>query len=153
MTEETAEELRRRRLEGAYHTSYDAQPESTDNGPLDMLREAFCRQAGFMGMLQEDGRFPQWPIDLSTKENQRLLQGFLWDTVREITEASAELRNRPHRVREEGFDRAAFLEEMGDAFAFFMEDLLLAGFSADDLYKEYLRKNRLVREALITRER
>jgi hypothetical protein len=106
-----------------------------------------------MAMLREDGRFPDWPLDLTTKDNQRKLQTFLWDTVRELAEASAELKNRPHRVQEEGFDRAHFLEEMGDAFAFFMEVLILADFDADDLIDEFKRKNLIVRKGLIDRVR
>jgi len=119
----------------------------------DQLAECFAVQKGFMGMLKEDGRFPEWPLDLSSKENQRKLQGFLWDTVREISEASATLKNRPHRVQEEQFDKANFLEEMSDAFAFFMESLLLAGFDANDLYEAYTKKMAVVREGLITGER
>ena len=119
----------------------------------DALLECFALQRGFMAMLREDGRFPDWPMDLSSKENQRKPQTFLWDTVREIAEASAALKNRPHRVLEEEFDRSEFLEEMGDAFAFFMEVLILAGFTEEDLVTEYKRKNAVVRQALVEKKR
>jgi hypothetical protein len=119
----------------------------------DMLIEMFARQEGFMAMLKADDRLPAWPMDLSSKENQRKLQGFLWDAVREIAEAGQNLRNRVHRVQEDTFDREAFLEEMVDAWSFQMESLMLAGFSADELYEAFLKKNEKVREGLITGDR
>lgn len=130
-----------------YYKEYSVRSEK------DMLSHCFSLQASFMEMLRADGRFPKWPLDLSSKEEQRQLQTYLWDTVREISEASAALKNRIHRVKEEPFMRQDFLEEMGDAFAFFMESLLLAGFTAEDLYKEYKRKNFHVTCALLTKER
>lgn len=148
----TDEELdRTARLLAAFNREYSSR--SHTFMPVDSLTECFALQRGFMAMLREDGRFPDWPLDLSSKENQRKLQTFLWDTVREIAEASATLKNRPHRVQEEGFDRAHFLEEMGDALAFFMEVLILAGFTEDDIVDEYKRKNLIVRHALIEKER
>lgn len=135
----------------AFHRGFDAVRPNTNS--TDKLEACFAYQAGFMSMLKADGRLQGWPIDLSSKEGQRYLQSFLWDTVREISEASATLKNRVHRVKEEDFDRASFLEEMGDAFAFFMETLMLAGFDFNDLYNEYKRKNMLVREALINKDR
>lgn len=143
---------RRIKLENAFNDTMDRYTD--DEGDInDKLSMCFARQEGFMAMLKADGRFPDWPLDLSSKENQRKLQGFLWDTVREISEASAALKNRPHRVQEQEFDSTNFLEEMGDAFAFFMESLILAGFTADDLYHAYSEKMYTVREGLITGER
>ena len=138
---------RKKRLSLAFTSEYE---KSARSNPLD---ECFALQAGFMAMLREDGRFPPWPLDLSSKDEQRKLQTFLWDTVREIAEASATLKNRVHRVKEESFDKSEFLEEMCDAFAFFMESLMLAGFGPDDLLSEYKRKNAIVRKALIDSER
>lgn len=148
----TDDDRRERRLRAAFHSEYDSRPH-TRFMQTDTFSECFALQRGFMAMLREDGRFPDWPIDLSSKENQRSLQAFLWDTVREIAEASATLRNRPHRVLEEGFDRAEFLEEMCDALAFWMEALVLAGFTEEDAVSEYRRKNALVRQALIEKKR
>lgn len=138
---------RKKRLTDAFISEYGTHIRTNP------LEECFALQAGFMAMLREDGRFPDWPLDLSSKDEQRKLQSYLWDTVREIAEASATLRNRVHRVKEESFSRSEFLEEMADAFAFFMESLMLAGFGHDDLIAEYRRKNAVVRRALLDNER
>ncbi len=145
---------RRERLEHAYRSVMDRHWRQVESSHTeDSLERCFAEQAAFMSMLRADGRFPDWPLDLSSKENQRKLQGFLWDMVREVSEASAALKNRVHRVQEQEFDRSNFLEEMADAFAFFMESLILAGFTAEDLSDQYHAKMQVNREGLITGDR
>jgi uncharacterized protein YktA (UPF0223 family) len=54
-----------------------------------------------------------------------------------------------HRLtddREIDFDH--YKEELGDAFAFFLEVCILSGIDADELFAEYKRKNQIVRERL-----
>lgn len=152
MSEQEKDE-RTARLIVAYHSVMDPFMKKAFSEGLDSLEHCFATQEGFMSMLKEDGRFPEWPLDLKSKENQRKLQTYLWDTVREISEASACLKNRIHRVQEEEFDGANFLEEMSDSFAFFMESLILAGYTWEDLYMQYMRKMKVNREGLITGER
>jgi hypothetical protein len=43
---------------------------------------------------------------------------------------------------------AHFREELGDALAYFIELIILAGISPDELYEEYCRKNFIVRKRL-----
>lgn len=113
------------------------------------LSKAFILQRQFMDMLVEYDRLPEYPLDLSTKPGQRLIKENVWNCVAELAEASQILRNRVHVLSEvPEFDHAHYLEELGDAFAFFMEILILSGITPEQLYQEYCRKNFVNRKRL-----
>jgi NTP pyrophosphatase (non-canonical NTP hydrolase) len=115
----------------------------------DMLHEIFKRQGEFMEMLRQADKMPEWPVDLTTKPGQRLIKENVWNMVEELAEASYTLKNRTHRVTDErSLDFAHYKEELGDALAYFVEICVLSGISADDLYGEYCRKNKIVKERL-----
>jgi len=64
------------------------------------------------------------------------LFGFL---VRELAEAMQELKLKPWKVEEKPTDREAFINEMGDAFHFFVEMCITAGMTDEDLHRAYFR--------------
>lgn len=116
----------------------------------DKLNRAFLLQKEFMDMLVEHDRLPEYPVDLTTKAAQRLLKEYISNTVFELAEAAQTLRNRNHVIKDvPEFDRAHYLEELGDAFAFLMEVLILSDISPEQLYEEYRRKNQIVRQRLL----
>lgn len=64
------------------------------------------------------------------------LYGFL---VRELSEALAELKNKPWKKTETPTDREAFVNEVGDSLHFFVELCITAGMTAEDLHRAYFR--------------
>jgi dimeric dUTPase (all-alpha-NTP-PPase superfamily) len=70
--------------------------------------------------------------------------------VEEMFEALQHLKNwKPHRVTEvKDFDRDEFLEEVVDAFNYFFSLIILTGFTSEDLYEAYLKKDSVIHERL-----
>lgn|SRR5574337_234923 len=115
----------------------------------DQLEKAFSLQREFMDMLVENDKLPEYPVDLTTKPGQRLIKETVWNMVEELAEASFTLKNRMHKLSDDtALDFPHYLEELGDAFAYFIEICHLSGITADRLYEEYARKNWVVRERL-----
>lgn len=113
----------------------------------DRLASIFLRQRGFMDLLREHDRFPEYPVDMTTKPGQRFVGECSFNLIKELMEANVVLKNKMHRISDvEEFDRQHFVEEMGDTFAFFVELCLIADISEDELYGEYCRKNAIVRK-------
>lgn len=115
----------------------------------DKLDKAFALQREFMDMLVEHDKFPEYPVDLSSKNGQRFVKECAFNMIEELMEASFTLKNRQHKLSEDTVvDYEHFREELGDAFAYFIEICHLCGISADDLYNEYSRKNHIVKNRL-----
>lgn len=60
-------------------------------------------------------------------------------TVREMSEAMQELRNKPWKKSDTPVERDLFVNEIGDALHFFVELCITAGMTADDLHRAYFR--------------
>lgn len=117
--------------------------------PQDMLYDVFKRQEEFMELLRDNDKLPEWPVDLTTKPGQRLIKETAFNLSDELHEAMATLKNKMHRLTDDRtLDFAHYKEELGDAFAFFLEICILSGIDADSLYEEYCRKNKTVKERL-----
>ncbi len=120
----------------------------------DRLLEIFERRESFMNRLRESipNSSPPWPVDLSLKENQQHVRDMALRGVEEMFEALQHLKNwKPHRQTEiTEFDREEFLEEIVDAFNYFLSILVLTGFSADDLMSAYRKKDKIINERLRT---
>lgn len=102
-----------------------------------------------MSMLVEHDKLPEYPVDLTTKPGQRLIKECVWNMVEELAEASFTLKNRQHKLSDDtDLDFPHYLEELGDAFAFFLEVCILSGITAEQLYEEYSRKNAAVKKRL-----
>lgn len=117
----------------------------------DMLTEIFDRQRAFMTQLKDNDILPEWPVDLTTKGGQRLIKEFIFNTVEELAEASFTLKNKAHKMSDDRkVDLDHYKEELGDALAYFVEICILSGFSAKEIFDEYLRKNGIVKTRLET---
>lgn len=115
----------------------------------DMLATAFKFQQEYMDMLVEHDRLPEYPIDLTTKYGQRLIKECAFNCIAELMEATVTLKNKMHRLTDDtAVDLPHYREELGDAFAFFMEICILSGMCSADLYNEFIRKNAIVRKRL-----
>ena len=65
-------------------------------------------------------------------------------------EALQHLKNwKPHRSTEvKDFNREEFLEEVVDAFNYFLSLLVLTGVSADELFDAYSKKDQVIHKRL-----
>lgn len=115
----------------------------------DKLDKIFVRQKEFVDMLVEHDKFPEYPVDLTTKPGQRLVKEVAFNMLEELMEACFTLKNRMHKLSDDReFDFEHFREELGDALAYYVEILLVCGITADDIYNEYSRKNQIVKDRL-----
>lgn len=102
----------------------------------------FQQQLQFMKLLQEKRNFPNFPLDLKKKENQKLLKEISHDCMHELFEAVHLLKNsKSHRLTEiNDFDRMAFLEELADAAHFLIEIFILLGVSPKEAFFAFMKK-------------
>lgn len=116
---------------------------------MDKLDEIFKRQQEFMELLRQNDKIPEYPLDLRTKPGQRLTKEVMFNMIEEVMEASFTLKNRMHRLTDDrSYDREHYKEELGDAFAYFIEVLIFSDISPQELFDEYCRKNAIVKERL-----
>lgn len=113
--------------------------------PVDRLAKVWNDQTAFMRLLVERRGFPQFPVDLRSKEGQRHVKTIAQDAMGELHEAIQHLKNaKLHRATDvPDFDRAAFLEELVDALKFLFEVAILAGVSLDEFFEAYEKKTAL----------
>ncbi len=120
----------------------------------DRLLEIFERREAFMKSLQETSsvEIESWPLDLSKKQSQQHVRDMALRGVEEMFEALQHLKNwKPHRKTEvKEFDREEFLEEIVDAFNYFLSILILTGFDDKDLMNAYRKKDEIINERLRT---
>jgi len=120
---------------------------------MDKLDKMFELRESFMLRLKEanpEGASPTWPIDLLDKSSQQHVRDMALRGVEEMFEALQHLKNwKPHRMTEVSeFNTDLFLEEVVDAFNYFLSVLVLTGFSADDLFQAYEDKDFVIRERI-----
>jgi len=120
----------------------------------DRLERVFELREEFMNLINEkvDGAYPNWPVDLSKKKNQQAIREFAFRGMEELFEALLHLKSwKDHREETYGvpeFDREEFLEEMIDAFNYFLAIIVLAGVDHEDFFAAYVRKHGIISDRL-----
>lgn len=111
----------------------------------DRLQQIFDEQEAFMHLLQHKRGFPDFPVNLDSKESQKQLKLIAYDAMGELHEAVAELKNsKDHRATTlDSVDRAAFIEEIVDTVKFVTEIMVLAGVSSDEFFDAFLAKTHI----------
>ncbi|HUY78559.1 MAG TPA: dUTPase [Ktedonobacterales bacterium] len=116
-------------------------PEAPDL-PTDHLADIFARQGDLAAFYREqrpDGFYSRAPMDRTLMWTRAI--------VHECCELDDELNWKPWKNgRPLDETRAARLDEMADILHFFVQLALDQGFSADEMYAAYLRKNAANRE-------
>ena len=109
---------------------------------VDRLSRVWSDQLAFMRLLHAKRNFPAFPVDVRSKVGQRLIKEIAQDACGEVHEALQHLKNaKLHRATDVAdFDRAAFLEELVDAFKLIIEVAILAGVSLDEFFAAYTKK-------------
>ena len=118
----------------------------------DKLDTMFNMRLSFMEDLSKlvDDAYPNIPLDLSKKSDQRFCRDIALRGVEEMFEALQHLKNwKPHRQTEvEEFDRDEFLEEIVDAFNYFFSLLILTGVDSSELFSAYEKKDKIIHKRL-----
>lgn len=113
----------------------------------DRLEEIFNLRESFMELISEKvpGAYPSWPVDLQDKMSQKVLREITFRSVEELFEALLHLKNwKDHRASKGQFDREEYLEEMIDAFNYFLAILVLTGVDATEFFNAYNRKHEII---------
>lgn len=113
----------------------------------DKLEAIFIRQKELMnkyhkieaksGLMQTD----KVPVDIDSPAGQARLKDFAWRITEEIGEAMNCLKQKPWKQTHMETDVVHYLEEIIDAFHFFIELCILSGLTADDLCIFYFKKS------------
>jgi hypothetical protein len=109
---------------------------------MDRLQKMWDQQLDFMNLLREKRNFPEFPVDITTKQGQKFLKSITHECMGELFEANQELKNsKSHRASDlPDIDKNAYLEELVDSLHFFFEIVIASGIGLDDLVGAYLSK-------------
>lgn len=117
----------------------------------DMLECIFARQLELMEKYQEIEKASgllqteMIPVDIHSKEGQARLKDFAWRVTEELGEAMNTLKNKPWKQTHMVTDVNHYMEEISDAFHFFIELCVLSGLGPKELYDLYFRKSEVNR--------
>lgn len=117
----------------------------------DSLSEIFELRRSFMELINDKipGAYPEWPVDLSRKANQQAIREFSFRGMEELFEAMLHLKNwKNHRDGSGEFDRAEFLEEMIDAFNYFLAIMILVGVDENEFLRAFQKKHDIICDRL-----
>ena len=113
----------------------------------DMLKQVFEMREEFMYKIcaQIPDAYPEWPVDLGRKSDQKAIREFAFRGMEELFEALLHLKNwKDHRNGVSEFDRDEFLEEMIDAYKYFTAILVLVGVDAQEFFDAYQKKHDII---------
>lgn len=118
----------------------------------DKFLEMFRLRQAYMEALakKKPGTYHPYPVDMSSKDDQRHLRDVALRGVEEVFEALQHLKNwKNHRSTDiPEVNKDKFLEEWVDAFNFFLSVLVLAGYTPEDVFKMYVEKDKIIHERL-----
>ena len=119
---------------------------------MDKLQSMFEMRESFMRSLKDRNPeiYPEWPVDLTDKVSQQHLRDTALKGVEEMFEALQHLKNwKSHKKKgDSSFDREEFLEEMVDAFNYFMAMFIMLGVTPEEFFDAYLAKNEKIHDRL-----
>ena len=118
------------------------------------LKKMFDLRKSFIQRMQKE-RPGSYPIpvpltNLSDKKSQQVCRDLALRGVEEMFEALQHLKNwKPHKLTEEKeFNKEEFLEEIVDAFNYFMALLIVVDVDQAKLFEAYLKKDKKIRKRL-----
>lgn len=117
----------------------------------DRLEDIFNLRESFMKLISEKvpDAYPEWPVNLQDKTSQKALREITFRSVEELFEALLHLKNwKDHRASKDQFDRQEYLEEMIDAFNYFLAILIMTGIDSTEFFSAYTRKHQIIVDRL-----
>jgi cytoplasmic iron level regulating protein YaaA (DUF328/UPF0246 family) len=109
---------------------------------MDKLDEMYNQQSSFNALLRDERQYPDFPLDLTLKNNQQILKGLAHECMHELFEANHLLKNsKNHRVTEiKEFDRESYKEELVDALHYFFGIVIYSGITVEELHEAFIKK-------------
>jgi hypothetical protein len=121
----------------------------SDSDKLDLMFEL---REEFMHAIKEKypRTYPDWPVDPSKKKNQQAIRETTLKGVEEMFEALQHLKHwKPHKLNgKKEFDRSEFLEEVVDAFNYFLAVLVLLDVDSSEFIAAFEKKNKKIHDRL-----
>jgi dimeric dUTPase (all-alpha-NTP-PPase superfamily) len=116
-----------------------------------MLKKMFKQQREFMELLQRERGFPQFPVDLATKEGQKFLKKIAFDAMGELFEAVQLLRaGKDHRISAPtSVDRGKYIEELVDCLHYFIEIVIASGVTPKELHDAFMAKGEVNKKRIL----
>lgn len=84
---------------------------------------------------------PEWPLNVNDRHAQQYFKDGVYRCIEELSEATNCLRNRPHTQSEHVTDEEHFVEELSDAFHYFLRLFVMLGMTYEDIVKVYFKKS------------
>lgn len=78
--------------------------------------------------------------DIQSRDVHEKAREFVGYTVEELYEAVGMLKGKPWKAEYKEVDRDAFVEEVADAWHFFLEFLIMVGITPEELFSAYFSK-------------
>lgn len=117
---------------------WSADSHFADRRVPDMLATMYAQQKKHMQVYDPDSYWTNLGIQSPTA--QAKLREFAAYSMEEWYEAINHLKNKPWKKTFVEADKDAFLEEMADMFHFFLEFLIIAKISPEQLFRAYFAK-------------
>jgi hypothetical protein len=118
----------------------------------DKLNQIFEMRSSFMDLIKTEFKetYPEYPVNLSDKEGQKVCRETALKGVEEMFEALGHLKNwKSHRKTDvPDLNKDEFLEEIVDAFNYFFSLLILTGIDSQEFYSAFLKKDSIIRERI-----
>jgi len=118
----------------------------------DKLVEIFSKRESFMQLIRNKfpDTYPEWPVNMSEKNSQRVCRETALKGVEEMFEALQHLKNwKSHRETEiPEINREEFLEEIVDAFNYFFSLMILSGVDVEEFYSAFNKKDKIIRDRI-----
>ena len=119
----------------------------------DRLSLIFEMRESFMNEISN--KYPKtypnhWPVDMRDKSSQATLRETALKGVEEMFEALGHLKNwKSHRSSDvPEVDHEEFLEEIVDAFNYFLSLLILCGIDENKFFEAFMKKDAIIRDRL-----
>lgn len=109
---------------------------------IDRLEEMWKQQQNFVRLLQKERGFPDFPVDITSKNGQQFLKTISHWCMDELFESNLCLKNSKFHKKtdDKDIDRTLYIEEISDCLHFLFELTMAAGVSLDELYESYMSK-------------
>lgn len=119
---------------------------------VDKLDLMFELREEFMVAISEKypRSYPEWPVDPSKKKSQQAIRSTALKGVEEIFEALGTLKHwKSHKQNgSKEFDKDHFLEEIIDAFNYFLAVLVLLDIDSMEFMAAFKKKNKKIHDRL-----
>ena len=111
----------------------------------DSFHSMFQQQQEFVELLRDKRSHPDFPLDLSQKENQQFLKSLSHECMHELFESNMLLKNsKKHRSTQfSDFDRESYVEELSDVLHYLIGILIYSGVTPKEMYEMYMKKGKI----------